>query len=493
MASNKKNSFWLALQYSTTLILSFVNLKLNLLTFGDDTFSIWLLLLSAWGLGGSLDLGFGLSVVKFTSLYKNDKNKLPQILGTALIFFIIFGLIIFLTIYLIGNKLYLQNKNLISEESLQIAKSTFLILGIHFYISYINIFFRSVFEGLSEFITITKINILCSIALHVSVVFIYLKKMTILQLSMASLINVLLTLFLSLIFYYKLFPKLKLHKLSFRFPILKEIFQFSLAIQVTYLLGALIDPITKYILGNYYQRSFITIYEIAKKFSLAVVGVFNSAFKYAFTNASALTNKNQYIPHLFNECVKISKFGQVFSVFAFGISTPAFLLIFDAFYGFRECLVIFFILALAESLNNVGFILYVFITGTGGVRYLTIVQFLNVSVNSTLLFIGIKYFHTPYGLVGYFISCIMANLLMMRYIHIKTGLKVLEYYKKINIIKSLYLSILFAINIICLHLDIMNYLFIQLIFVPIYFMLFRNEIISYSLILLQLIYKLKKN
>lgn len=493
MASNKKNSFWLTLQYSTTLLLSFVNLKLNLLTFGGEVFAIWLILLSAWGLGGSLDLGFGLSVVKFTSLYKNDKEKLPQILGTALIFFIFFGLIIFFGTYLIGSRLYLLNRNLIPESYFKIAKLTFLVLGIHFYISYINNFFRSVFEGLSQFITITKINILCSIVLHISVIAIYLNKMTILQLSYASLINVFLNLFLSLFFYYRLFPNLRLHRLKFKLSILKEIFQFSFSIQITYLLGSLIDPVTKYIIGNYYDRSFVTIYEIAKKFSMAVVGVFNSAFKYAFTHASALTDENQYIPHLLSECVKISRFGQIFSALAFGFSAPFFLLIFHRFYGFQECLIIFLILALAESLNNVGFILYVFITGTGGVKYLAILQFLNITINSSLLYIGIRYFHTPYGLIGYFISCIIANFLMLRYIHIKTGLNIGQYYKSINIKKSIYLSLLFLLNILLLHLKILDYFYLQLIFSPFYFLMFIKEFNTYGMTLFKSFYKKKIN
>ncbi len=480
MPSNKKNSSWLALQYSITLVLSFVNLKLNLHTFGGELFAVWLLLLSVWNLSGTLDLGFTVSIVKFVSMHKADNNKLSKILGTALFFFALFGMSIFLIAYILGHHAYINNRNLVSINNLSIARITFIILGIQFYINYICNFFRSVLEGLSQFITMAKINIVVNLIQHTAIIIIFIYKLSIFHLALAVLLTSTINLLLSFFYYSKKLPALQIHRLSISRQAFKEIFRFSFSVQITYLLGSLIDPITKYILGNFYSKEYITIFEIAKRFSLAVIGIFHAAFKYVFTNASALSGQKNYVTFIQRECVKVSKFGQFFAVFTFGIFAPFFLLIFDKFYNYPESIIVFMILTLAESINCIGFSIYVFITGIGGVNYLAILQLSNVILNSLLLFLGIKLFDNPYGLIGYFISVIIGNYLMMLYIRNKTGIKILSFYKDINIKKSILFSLAILINIIALHYHFYSYYHIQLFFSLIFIILFYKEIFHYS-------------
>ena len=70
MFADKKNSFWLSAQFSMTLIVSLINLKINLVHFGSQLFGIWLMLAAIWGFGTALDFGFGTAVVKHAPLVR---------------------------------------------------------------------------------------------------------------------------------------------------------------------------------------------------------------------------------------------------------------------------------------------------------------------------------------------------------------------------------------------------------------------------------------
>lgn len=481
MISNSKNSIWLGSQYTTQLILSFVNLKLNLLTFNEKIFSIWILLLSVWNLGGALDLGFGMSTVRFVSRYKNDKNKITKIISTSFFLFIILGIFIFGTTFTLGRIFYLSNRNLIPVEYLLLSKRVFMIMGINFYFLYLNIFFRSVFEGHSRFITVVKINLTTNISIFLSTLIVFFTKSSLINLAHLYLLtSVIQTIFYSLTFY-NIFNNKYLKLSSISFSTFKEIFKFSISVQITYLIGALIDPIAKYFIGNYSQKPLIPIYEIARRFSLAVSGLFSFTFKYSFAKTSTLTTNSSYKEYLYNEGIKISNLGITFSAFMYGVLSPIFYLIFHYFYKYDDSLTLFLILALAEAINNTGFILYVFITGTGGVRYLTILQLLNVTINSLSILIGFKFFNSAYGIMGYFFSVLLGNYLMMIYIRNKTAIKILDYYKTSQNYRILYLCVIIISNIFLIHFEILGALKAQVIFSLIILTIFFKEFKKFTI------------
>lgn len=86
---DKKNSFWLALQYVLSIIVAFSIIKINIMNFGEELFGMWLIFLSIWNLGIALDFGFGTSLVKFIAdaEHNHEKKDVSVIVSNGLFFF----------------------------------------------------------------------------------------------------------------------------------------------------------------------------------------------------------------------------------------------------------------------------------------------------------------------------------------------------------------------------------------------------------------------
>lgn len=476
METSNKNSLWLASQYSISLVLSLIGLKLNLLAFGSDVFSVWILIFSIWGIGSAVDFGFGISTVKFVAQYKSDINKVNNIISTGFFLFLILGLLIVASGYFIAGQFYLNNPKLIPLREVHSAKILCFISGVIFYIQYVTIIYRSVFEGHEDFIRTSKIALLNSFLNFVFIVIVYVFHLHIVYLAIFNLVTAIVQFF----FYYFAFSKhysyLKIGYNFVNIATFKEIFKFSISVQAAFFIGALIDPIAKYIIGNYSENKLIPPYEIAKRFSLAISGLYSFAFKNALPKVSKLSTKEEYIHFLSVDGVKLSKLGISFSGLFFGVFSIFFTCIFKYFYGYDESVLLFLILGLAESYNNTGYILYVFILGMGKALFLSMLQALNVVLIAVLLISCLFLFHNGLGLLGYYISVFIANITMLLFIKKHVGLSIFSFYKRTSFWKLICLNLLILIDIFISTYKTDLLMISQISFSIICLWLFKNDI-----------------
>ena len=275
MKIDNKDSLWLSIQYSIPLVLSLIGLKLNLLTFGNINFGIWILLSSIWGVGSSLDLGFNISSIKFIAQYKNDTFKVNKIISTGFLLFIILGFIIVVAGYGATEIIYFKNRALIPAQMLSLSRIVEYLLAITFYLQFVFSVFRAIFEGHKDFILPAKISIASSIIQFALIVLIFLVKGNLIFLGLS---NLCITLLQGALFYYflgKRYSELKIKLCYANYATFKEIAKFSISVQVINLLGSLLDPIIKYIIGSYSDKKLIPAYEIARKFALAISGLYS--------------------------------------------------------------------------------------------------------------------------------------------------------------------------------------------------------------------------
>jgi hypothetical protein len=107
---------------------------------------------------------------------------------------------------------------------------------------------------------------------------------------------------------------------------------------------------------------------------------------------------------------------------------------------------------MAESCNNAGYVLYVFILGLGKVWFLTMLQALNVLCIGFFLWCGYKMWGNPIGLLGFFVSILIGNVAMLLYIKKTVPIKMGRFYKQINLWKLLVLdALLLCAVLILLH------------------------------------------
>jgi O-antigen/teichoic acid export membrane protein len=480
LEKNKRNSLWLATQYSVSLLLSLIGLKLNLLTFGGPAFSIWLLIFSIWGVGAAVDFGFGISTVKFVAQYRDNSAKTNRIISTGFLLFLILGILIVLLGYGCAEEFYLHNTKLIPEEALPSSRVICYLSGLSFYISYLTIVFRSILEGHEDFVLTSKLSLSYSVMTFAFIVMVFLFHGTIIHLAFLYVIVAVLQFLAYYIAFRKKYPHLEMRFAFANIGTFREIIKFSVSVQITYFLGSLIDPAAKYIIGNFSQNRLIPPYEIAKRFSLAVSGLFTFSFKNVLPNVSKLKTNGEYIDYFFSHGVRISKLGILYSGLFFGILSIVFCGLLKFFYGYTEGIIMFLLFALAESINGTGFIVYVFILGIGRSDFLALLQLANVIMISLFLSIGYIWFGNSIGLLGYYFSVLFANIAMMLFVKKRIGISIIDFYQKIGIMKLVILNCLLLIAMFITLRNTNLWLVSQLILSCLCICLFYNEIKTYS-------------
>ena len=450
MSKNKQNSIWLALQFLSTTIFSFVNLKLNFLTFGTELYGVWILISSIWGVSAILDLGFGTSMIKFIAESLSlQKKKFKELISTGIIVFFVFGIIIVSIVFLFAKNLIIENPELVTPSYYQKINKVFILLSIAFYIRYITIFFRSILEGMNEFKLISILNMLYNFSIFSSVLLVYLFNFSIVILAIFFLLSSLTSLIIYVAIFLKKIEKSELSIKNFDISVLKTILNFSISVQFISIFGVLIDPILKYLIGLNFSTSTISYYEIARRFSIAVSGLFSTSFRNFLTIASSTVNEKKRYDYFKNEATKLTRLGISFSGFFFGFCLIFISSLIYYFYGIEEAYFIFLVLALSESINNFGYSNYLFLMGTGKTKTLLIVQFLNLTITVTTAVLWFNYFNNILGIGGYFLSVMIGNYIILY--SIKQEIK-FDFIKYLNDIQFYKLLIVVSMLLVCIYL-----------------------------------------
>jgi len=484
MKGDKRNSFWLATSFIITSVVALVMLKLNIENFGNHKFGIWLLLSSIWGFGSSLDFGFGTSIVKFVAEYRKvNSENISTLLTSSLFVFIILGGILFLIGNLIALEIYFNNFKIIPEKFRHEFITVFIILGVNFFVRYIIIFFNSIFEGLNEFIITSRLSILQAVLNLIAVCIVFFYNFSIIYLSVGYLLVSSFSLILFWIIFKNKYQKYKLSFKYFSFFEIKKVLRFSLTVQLMSVFNTIIDPIVKYIIGNFYQVNSIPAYEIARRFAIAISGLFFNSFKIILPKASILISREEQKSFLNNALNKYCRFGVLYSGIFYGIILLPFILFIDIVFNLQEVVIIFLILSLPETINNFGYSIYSYFLGIGKVYFLATMQFINFIITIVTVIGGFIFFNNVFGLIGYFFSVVIVNIFMLIYLKRGWDISIVLLLKKTKAYKLfLQILLLFLLLILFLNIHYTNYLYIT-VFTIIMLAVFINDIYEYSKLL----------
>ncbi|MBK7105836.1 MAG: oligosaccharide flippase family protein [Ignavibacteriae bacterium] len=439
MNSESKNSIWLSIQYIVTLISSLIMLKLNITHFGSEIFGIWLLFASIWGTGSAIDFGFGTAIIKFTAQLKSDERKLNGLLSSSFYLFLTLGIILLVLINLIGHIF------IISEVVRSVGNNNseliniFTLLGFSFLIQYVSIFLKSIFEGMNDFKLVSKITIFQSLTTLLFVTIIYIFNLSIIWLAIGYLSTWFIILLVYIYYLKNIHKSIKIKLSFFDLNNLKGIVGFSVSIQFTSIFTALIDPVIKFLIGNYLGTSHISFYEIARRFAQAMSGLFFNTFRIILPKASILNTTDEKLNFLRTDGKKFSKLGITYSGTAFGLFLAPLTILIKLLFGIDEPIIIFLILALPESVNSFGYTIYIFLIGIGKAHFIALVQLTNVLLISSSLFIGFYIYNTVLGLFGYFITVVLVNIGMFLFVQKLTKIDLKEFISSTKVFKLVFL------------------------------------------------------
>ncbi|MEW6506545.1 MAG: hypothetical protein AB1432_02235 [Bacteroidota bacterium] len=451
MSSDRVNSFWLSVQYVITIILFLLIIKINLTHFGSEKYGIWIILSSIWGFGASIDLGFGLTTVKHVAQYKNDNIKMNKILSSFFFIYLSLAIIIFFLGLTVAFSFYFNNTKLVNQVYLAVFKNVFLILGLSFILQYLAVFFKSILEGLSLFYLSSIVTIFQNILIFIGVVLISFYNLSIYYLSYLYLISSLSILCFHYLYYKKY---LRIYKISwgyFEWVETGKLFRFSFAIQLMNLSYSMIDPLVKYIIGNYSNVNIVPAYEVARKFATSISGLFFNTFKIILPKSSSLKSSEEIQNFIKYKLTEYSQYGIIYSGMTIGILLLPIILTMNLIFGMKETIIIYLILVLPEAVNNFGFSIYNFFIGVGRLRILTFVQISNLIMMTIGTFMGFYFFNSILGLLGYFFSVVLGNLIMLHYLNKNWYMDFLCFIKRSNLYKLIILLVLIFIALILLY------------------------------------------
>jgi O-antigen/teichoic acid export membrane protein len=440
MQSDKKDSLWLATQYIFTMISTIIILKLSISYFGQQMFGIWILLSSFWGIGNMIDLGLGMAMIKFIAKTRNSGSMedVQRYIISGFFIYCILAVIIFIVIFNLSG-LVINNSNLVPVEYKELSKILVLLLGLNFLMQYMLIFFRSILEGMTMFTLSSRLLMLYNLFLLIGILFVIFTELSIIYFALIyiSASSLLLVTYIYLIrFRFKIF-KFKFSQFS---PgIFRNIIRYSFSLQLASIAGALIDPVIKYTIGHFATISFVSYFEIARRFTTALSGLFNTSFKNVLPKISILNTPADMESYILNGGVKLARLGVVYSGLVYGICQIILVFIIQQWFGFTESILIFILISAPEVINNYGYSLYVFLIGIGKTGILALFQFTNLVTTTAGLFAGFLIFNNYLGISGYFVSVLILNILMIVYLKKIVNLSRKEFLLKSGFTKSLLL------------------------------------------------------
>jgi hypothetical protein len=153
-----------------------------------------------------------------------------------------------------------------------------------------------------------------------------------------------------------------------------------------------------------------------------------------------------------------------------------FVIIIKFYYGFNESIVIFFLLALAESINNTAYSFYVFVMGIGKSAFLIFQQTMNVIFVSVFLIAGLTIFKNSFGFLGYYFSVLIGNTILLGYIKRKSGLEIIKFLKDVKIYKIALFHTLIIINVIIINAAFEKLFYAEIVFCLLVLFLFLSDL-----------------
>ncbi len=489
---DKRNSFWLSIQYTILITISFINLKINLVHFGSKIFGIWLLFTAFWGVGNVLDFGFGTAIVKYVAFAAKNENEgeINIISSTGVVVFLFIGMFLFILGNVSAYFIFYNRANLTIVLGNELMKLIFIFIGISFLFRYMSIFYKSVLEGFSNFRLTSKISIVNSILILLGVVVIYLANLNLIFLAVwYALVYGLILIFYLLIMNNR-YNGMKIRISLFSFSKAKSMISFSLSVQTVTILGTLIDPIIKYLLGNFSSLNLITFYEVARRFSTALSGLFATSFRTFLPKSSVLKNKKEFREFVTSEATKLSSLGVAYSGVVYGIFSILFIFIIELFFGYKESVIIFFLLSLSESVNNSSYALYVSLIGYGKAFYLIITQAFQILFVCICVILGLVLFKNYLGLFGYYIASVFVFVMLIVFVRRESGFNMRNYLQKINSYKIFTLNLLTIGFIISVFFYDLNVYLIGAFLALLSLILFFSEIRKYQKLLANNIFRL---
>ncbi len=450
--TDKKNAIWNSIGFVGVSLLGFVNFSLNYATFPAAEFGVFIFINAIFGIGNSLDFGFGVSTVKLISEYrkKEEYETVNKIFMTHFIGFIFLGVLI-----LIGFWVYffffLRNSPLVSQIPYSTFFSIFVFLSLSFLFRYINNYLNRVYEGFAEFILYSKISISTALLNTALMLALFFWKLSLDYLAIIYFISGFVNFLVLTVFLIRTNRIINFSPGNVSLHIIKKYAVYNINIQLSFFVNSFVDPLIKYFIGTYLTMSFVTYFESAKKIIDMSNGLIFSAQKGVLNKISEHNALNRLTEFINTEISTYSKMSNYYSIALYGLLNTALCAFILIWFKSFEGMLMFLIFILPYSLINSAGCLYLVLMVEGNGKRLLILQSINFVVILGMLFLSLSVSGNYFGLFGFYASTIITIILLVYFLEKYHGFYVKQFIAKIVFPDIVKLNILILLEIACLY------------------------------------------
>lgn len=391
------NTGYSFLGYSLPIIFAIIITPVIVRGLGINDFGIYMLINSINGFLGLVDLGIGLSVVKYVAEYQaiGEAKRLNNLVGSANILFLAIGLFGCLVYFLIS-RYFLGFFNISPQQQVHIAP-VFALAGLVFFVSSLTTMAVNILKAMQRYDLSVKISLFSVAVYNILALILVLMGFHLKAIFLANLVLSVFALLVSVIIA-KRAAKIRILHFDWSFVEVKRCYRFGLAAFVTNISNNTLSYLDRLVIPAYLSPAQLSFYSLPGSVADKVTGITGSSTGVLFPMLSSLKASNQ-TTQINNVYIRMFRNIPVLAV-AMGVSIALFankILFYWVGRDFADkgtkVLIILaatnVILAVYGSLNN-------FLLGFGKVRFLMKMSFFMAGLNVLFLI----WLVPRYGILG---------------------------------------------------------------------------------------------
>lgn len=375
---------------------------------GTERYGVWALTGIIASYQSFVNMGLTAALIRYVAIanVKQDKRALSEYLGTSFWVYFILSVIIGSLVFLFQDFIIIRVLNI--KIDIQISRILLISSFVASAVNMISGLFKSTIDGLQR-MDVSNIILLFQVVISAVGTFIFLE----LGFGLIGLAyNLLITSLLSLLgnmFSAKIIAGFNFKAFIFRTSRLKEMFSYSVNLQLGSLVRAGIEPMNKVLLSHFFSMEHVAYYDIAWKFSTKLGGLVNAALTPILPASTEIYEKFGV--------EKLELFRKKISKFILSFITPFYVLIIVVLSVFVELwigysnneivisIVIFLIASFINAITTPG---YFILNGSGFANDTFKVQLYGTVCNVIVIFLGI-YLVGFYGFAIGFCAALILN------------------------------------------------------------------------------------
>lgn len=475
----KKNAIWNSASFIVSSFFNFLNYSILFKIFDLNVFGFYIFLGSIFGLGGTLDFGFGISTIKnlAEARKQNDYKFLNSYFNTFLIVFSGIGILmaVMLTLYCI---FFLKDSSILNNPSVRILDFNFIIflMVMTFIFNYLNNYLRCTLEGFSEYVLLSQLNIFSVILNTILVLIILIFQLDIYILISFTLLVSLVTFSLTYIFIFFKKKMVVLQIKYFDFSLVRKYSLYGINIQLSSFVGGLVDVMIKYLIGLNLSLAFVSYFESGKKIINFSNGLIQSTQRGLLVKLSEENTIGKLKEFVNNSLYYYSKMSNYYSILFYGVLNPAICYFIILWFKSYDALIIYLIFSVSYSLINFGGSLYSVLMIEGKGMKLFIIQFTNLVLTFSLLYLTLNIFNNTLGFFGFYVSTIISLIVIFYSLLGTQGLSFKNYLRRIEFREIIKLNLLIILQIFFLIKYPDKMVYVLIISQIGYTLVFRNQL-----------------